>query len=246
MCSRALVLEPVLPPEPVDDRGPLTRRPANQYGRSEPIFWPNHAPCAASRSCSGERRRSRPCSDSRFGAASRKCRPSVSTVRARRNARLFCHGPKRRMSTVHRSNGWSPPTIHCARASPAPPPNARPDELNPASTNSPAISGVSPRIRLPSGVKLSGPFTNCAEADLAQDRKACVALGQRLLEVLPVGLEQREGEVVGDAVDQPGLARRLERPDQDPVAVPAEVDGAVQVARDGASSRSWPVEFESR
>jgi hypothetical protein len=43
-------------------------------------------------------------------------------------------GANRRMSTADRSRSGSPATIHWARAIPAPPANAMPEELNPAST----------------------------------------------------------------------------------------------------------------
>ena len=55
--------------------------------------------------------------------------------------------------------GW-PSTIHSATALPAPPAHAMPAELNPAATNRLRTSGVSPRRKLLSGVKLSGPLTN--------------------------------------------------------------------------------------
>src|SRR3546814_1355072 len=65
------------------------------------------------------------------------------------------------MSTGHRSIVGSPSTIHSASAPPAPPALAMPAELKPAPTKKFFRSGASPRMKLPSGVKLSGPLTNC-------------------------------------------------------------------------------------
>ena len=65
------------------------------------------------------------------------------------------------MSTTHRSSGASPSTAHCASTQPAPPPDAMPKALKPAPTNMFLHSGAAPRMKLPSGVKLSGPLIIC-------------------------------------------------------------------------------------
>ncbi len=65
------------------------------------------------------------------------------------------------MSTVQRSSGASPSITQAASAQPAPPPLAMPNALKPAPTNMFSHSGARPRMKLPSGVKLSGPLTIC-------------------------------------------------------------------------------------
>src|SRR5881296_3612809 len=66
------------------------------------------------------------------------------------------------MSTDQRSRVGCPSIIHSARYFPAPPALAIPTELNPAATKRFRNSGASPRMKLLSGVKLSGPLTNLA------------------------------------------------------------------------------------
>ena len=65
------------------------------------------------------------------------------------------------MSTGQTSNGGAPLATHSASAIPAPPAEAMPNALKPAPTKMPLVSGASPMIQLPSGVKLSGPLISC-------------------------------------------------------------------------------------
>src|SRR5207302_1846603 len=90
--------------------------------------------------------------------------------------RLFAHGPKRRISTDHRSMVCSPFNIHSARYLPAPPAEAMPTELKPARTKRFRNSGASPIRKLLSGVKLSGPFTNLANLAVRSAGIRCLPL----------------------------------------------------------------------
>ncbi len=57
--------------------------------------------------------------------------------------------------------GCSPVITQLASAQPAPPPEAMPKALKPQPTKTPFTSGASPSMKLPSGVKLSGPLIIC-------------------------------------------------------------------------------------
>ena len=70
------------------------------------------------------------------------------------------------------------------------------------------------------------------EARLGQRRHAHARPGERQLEVLEVGLELPEGEVVRDRGGRSRPPVRLEGADDEPAAVVAHVDVAVEVAHD--------------
>ena len=121
-------------------RTPRPSRPAGRRAASGAAGAPSRAPRAASASRSGGRA-SRPCG--RRGACDWR-----GTARSG-----ACRRPTGRAAA-------SPSTIHSATSLPAPPALAMPAELNPAQTKNPASSGASPRMKLPSSVKLSGPFSS--------------------------------------------------------------------------------------
>ncbi len=103
----------------------------------------------------------------------------------------------------------SPPTTHSASALPAPPPEAMPKALKPAPTKKSRTSGASPRMKLPSGVKLSGPLISLLDAGVGQRRHAAERQLHDRREMVPVRSQQLELEVLREAVDRPGDRVRL-------------------------------------
>ena len=90
--------------------------------------------------------------------------------------------------------------------------------------------------RVPVRGKALGPVDEMLDADRLEQRKPAQALVERGREVLPVGLEQAEGEVVGHAVDDPRLAHPLEGAEHERLALSAEVDAPIGIANDRQAS----------
>ena len=79
---------------------------------------------------------------------------------------------------------------------PAPPAEAMPKALKPAPTKKPRTSGASPRMKLPSGVKLSGPLMSCLTPAVSSAGTRPSASSMQRLEMVPVVVEQLELEAV--------------------------------------------------
>ena len=113
------------------------------------------------------------------------------------------------MSTTHRSSGASPRIAHSARAQPAPPAAAMPKALKPAPTYMLAHSGAAPRMKLPSGVKLSGPLIIWRTPAVSSAGTRAMACVEVLGEMIPVVVEELELEgarnVAGGPRDGVGL-----------------------------------------
>jgi hypothetical protein len=96
-----------------------------------------------------------------------------------------------------------------ASTQPAPPPDAMPKALKPAPTNMLAHSGAWPRMKLPSGVKLSGPLIICLMPTLASAGTRAEGRFHVLFKVLEVIFEQLELEGGGHVALGPGNRVRL-------------------------------------
>ena len=58
---------------------------------------------------------------------------------------------------------------------PAPPPDAMPTEFMPQPRKRPRVSAVSPSMNIPSGVKLSGPFSSIRASAVSSTGSRCSA-----------------------------------------------------------------------
>ena len=116
------------------------------------------APCAASRSCSTERRTFRAYRGRHVGnAASPNRLPSSSFVRVSRNERFPMNGIVRSSEIPVTSIGGSSSTIHWATSDPMPPDSRIPSEFSPHAAKKPRSSGASPTSGPLSAVNDSGP-----------------------------------------------------------------------------------------
>ena len=110
-------------------------------------------------------------------------------------------------------------------------------ELKPAPTNTPRTSGASPRMKLLSGVKLSGPLRKLLISASSQRRHAMQRVLHQDLELVPIVGQKLEREIVRDAVHAPGLGVRLEAAHHQAADLLLEIDVAVGVAHHGQFRR---------
>ncbi len=160
------------------------------------------------------------------GARCRAPRTATPSCSACRRPRACECAPNRCPGVGDRSGGCRRPTgrtaqpqrwTHSASAMPAPPPAAMPKALNPAPTKKFFSSGASPRMKLPSGVKLSGTVDQLVDAGCLQRRHATDGQLHRGGEVVEIGVEQLEVEVAWDSRRWPtgsGSARSHPSPDR--------------------------------
>jgi hypothetical protein len=185
-------VEPVLPAHRVDVLR-FTPAGANQFGRSQPSFEPKTAPAP-----SAAHRAARRCGPAggvflmREGDRCSACHRLPACAR-RTQSRSRCRVEKRRMSTAQRSKrrlavhhpfGQNP--ARAAARGDAEGVEARAD------IHVGAFGRAGPRMKLPSGVKLSGAVDHLLDADFRQRRHAGDGLFQMLLEMVVVVVEQPE------------------------------------------------------
>ena len=191
-------------PHRTSSAGPSNRRPSarHPFGRKPVRPLPAElraehgamllqAAHRAARRCAGART-DIPRAESRSCSACHRLRACGRAPSRRSRCRL----EKRRISTTQRSSGASPSTTHCASTQPAPPPEAMPKALKPAPTNMFAHSGATPRMKLPSGVKLSGPLIICLTPTVSSAGTRAIACAHMLLEMIEIVVEQAELPVV--------------------------------------------------
>ena len=111
------------------------------------------------------------------------------------------------MSTTQRSIGASPSTTHCGQhpAGAAARGDAEGVEAG-ADDTCWRIRARAPRMKLPSGVKLSGPLIICLTPAFSSAGTRAMRLRHVLLEMVPVVVEQLELQVVGHIAGRPGAA----------------------------------------
>ena len=141
-----------------------------------------------------------------------------------------CSFAKRRMSTTQRSIGASSATDPLASTQPAPPAEAMPKALKPAPTYRFLTSGAAPRMKLPSGVKLSGPLIICRMPAFSSAGTRASAVAHVLLEMIPVVLEELELERFRHIAGVPGDGVRLIAAEHEAPDLLLEVGAPVGIA----------------
>ena len=85
-------------------------------------------------------------------------------------------------------------------------------------------------MKLPSSVKLSGPFSSILISAVSRHGVRWIALRHQDLELVPVLGQQLELEAVGNRIDVPRLGHRLEAAHHEAADLLLVVDEAVGIA----------------